>query len=105
MSNPRQDQTDERQNQPEEANLFDHVGPHDEQADAADDNEREAIKQLAYGGGALPEDGAQGPHQERQGRRQNQHEAHRFNPSSALQSVTQAQSSSRQRRAAWMLRR
>ena len=80
MSNPRQGQADERQNQTKEADLFDHVRHHDEQADAADDNEREAIKQLSYGGGSLPKDGAQGPHQERQGGRQNQHEAHRFNP-------------------------
>ena len=105
MSNPRQGQADERQNQTEEADLFDHVRHHDKQADAADDNEREAIKQLSYGGGSLPKDGAQGPHQERQGGRQNQHDAHRLNPSSAPEAVTQAQSSSRQRRAAWMLRR
>ena len=47
MSNPRQGQADERQNQTEEADLFDHVRHHDKQADAADDNEREAIKQLS----------------------------------------------------------
>ena len=44
VSEPRQEEPDKRQNQPEEAYLFDHVRHDHEQTDAANDHQREAIK-------------------------------------------------------------
>ena len=73
VSEPRQEEPDKRQNQPEEAYLFDHVRHDHEQTDAANDHQREAIKQLTRGPGALAQHRTDRPHEERERGSQQQH--------------------------------
>ena len=74
VSEPRQEKPDKRQNQPEEAYLFDHVRHDHEQTDAANDHQREAIKQLTRRTRALPQHRADGAHEQRERRSQQQHQ-------------------------------
>ena len=54
VSEPGQDESNQRQDQSEEAYLFDHVRHDHEQTDAANDHQREAIKQLTRRPSARP---------------------------------------------------
>ena len=76
VSEPRQEKPDKRQNQPEEAYLFDHVRHDHEQTDAANDHQREALKQLTRRTRALPQHRADGAHKQRERRSEQQRHGH-----------------------------
>ena len=73
MPHPRENQTDDSQDQPVKPNLCNHMRQHNEQTDARDHHQREPINQLTDRTGTLTQHRTQGAHKKRHRGRQQQH--------------------------------